>query len=200
MSAPAFAEPLGADAIRAAMAERRIVSWRTTADVTILLPWHRIETLRRSDAIAPGAYYLGFQGGAVPSAAYRDGNGRLRFAVVEAFLNKGASLVIDGIERHVPAIGSLAAAIAAALDMRVGANAYLTFGAVSVFAPHEDAHDVLALQLHGAKRWQVGAPAPADIVLEPGTFLFVPRGVRHEAIPLALPSVHLSFGLTSLPR
>jgi ribosomal protein L16 Arg81 hydroxylase len=76
---------------------------------------------------------------------------------------------------------------------------------------HRDDADVLAVQLHGEKRWQVyGGPADGawqpereegdpgartlDAVLRPGEVLYVPRGFAHAATAVGEgPSVHLSL-------
>jgi hypothetical protein len=82
---------------------------------------------------------------------------------------------------------------------------------LSAFRAHHDRHDVLALQIHGAKIWRrfgspisfpiekhpvVGTPEPVwEGLMTPGDLLYLPRGEIHAAIPEARPSVHLTFGL-----
>ncbi|MBS0473028.1 MAG: hypothetical protein JSR60_18300 [Proteobacteria bacterium] len=186
------------DKLRAAFASRRTVPIHGGAQVSELLPWDAIDSLKCSDAIDASDYYLGFRGGAVPREAYREPGGKLKPAVIQAFLDKGASLVLNQIHRHVPAIGQVSKYLAGLTGSRVIANAYLTFGEVSIFAPHSDGHDVLALQIFGAKRWifyDTVGQVRSEILLESSDLLFVPQGEIHEAIPVALPSVHLSFGL-----
>lgn len=167
-----------------------------------LLPWETIEALKGSSRIPAEDYYLGFHGGAVPRAAYRKADGMLRPDVVQAFIAKGANLVFDKIARHVPAVAAVADGIAQQLGAAVGVNAYLSFGSVSVFKPHCDPHDVLAVHIHGAKRWRLygaheaGVPKTEE-VLQSGDLLFVPRGEMHDAVPLELPCVHLSFGIAA---
>lgn len=187
------------DDLRAAFAARRPALLHGGAQISGLLPWDTIDRLKFSESIDAADYYLGFRGGAVPREAYRECGGKPKPAVIQAFLDKGASLVLDRVQLHVPQIGRLAKDFSRLLNAAVNANAYLTFGEVSVFAPHSDAHDVLALQIHGAKRWLlydgVGRVS-AEFRLETGGILFVPQGERHEAVPVSLPSVHLSFGLS----
>jgi Cupin superfamily protein len=186
-----------AEAIRAALLGSRAAFWRTTGPVADLLPWSEIDILTRSDAIPADNYYLGFRGGAVPRGAYRTEDGGLRFNVVQAFLDKGASLVIDHIERYGTALGALARDVAAWTGRQASINAYMTFGPVSVFAPHTDDHDVLALQIHGVKRWRLSGAVAEEHLLQPSCYLYVPSGLAHEAVPVEWPSVHLSIGLTS---
>jgi lysine-specific demethylase/histidyl-hydroxylase NO66 len=90
----------------------------------------------------------------------------------------------------------------------VGANAYLTpKGASQGFAPHYDDIEAFCLQLEGRKRWKVYAPTKEerlprvssadfseesmrdlepvlDVVMEPGDFLYMPRGWIHHGITL----------------
>ena len=142
---------------------------------------------------------------------YSDEQGRLRVDAVQEFANQGATLVIHDIGSFVPAIGELTTAMERELRCRISVNAYLTFGALSAFIPHGDAHDVLVLQVHGAKRWRsFGCPRPVPLkgtrpsvgeaewegLLTPGDLLYLPRGEVHAAVPDALPSAHLTIGLT----
>ena len=95
-------------------------------------------------------------------------------------------------------------------------NAYLSFAKGGAFKPHWDTHDVLAVQVHGSKRWriwkavvphpvemandmQINASAAPDqeIELAPGDVLFIPRGEPHAATVSAGRSVHLTIGLES---
>jgi hypothetical protein len=147
----------------------------------------------------------------IPPRQFSDENGRLRTEAVQEFASQGATLVIHDIGSFVPAIGELTAAMERDLRCKVAVNAYLTFGAVSAFIPHSDAHDVLVLQVHGAKLWRsFGCPLPFPLKgtrprvgeaewegrLAPGDLLYLPRGEVHAAVPETLPSVHLTIGLT----
>lgn len=180
-----------------------------------LLPQTTIDALIASDAVPEKNFYLGAKGAAISKTLYRHPNGALRGDVVHAFLKAGASLVIDNIGAHAPTIAAIARSIALALNGRVGVNAYLSYGPVSVFKPHYDLHDVLAVQISGAKRWRgYGRPTrnPAvafgelqenikigavlwEETLQPGDILYLARGEIHDAVPEKVPSVHLTFGI-----
>lgn len=61
---------------------------------------------------------------------------------------------------------------------------------------HRDPHDVLILQLAGAKIFAVERDAgAADIALVPGDILWLSRGVGHRATNGAAGSIHASLGL-----
>jgi hypothetical protein len=172
------------------------------AEAAALLPWTAIEAL-----IANGLV----NSNELPQAAYSDKAGRLRPDAIQGFAAQGATLAINDIGGLVPAIGELATAVERDLRCRVAVNCYVTFGAASAFLPHHDRHDVLALQIHGSKRWRsYGTPVPFPVdklqpsgamvsswegVMAPGDLLFLPRGEFHAAVPETRPSVHLTFGL-----
>eukprot|EP00039_Didymoeca_costata_P026105 m.14938 g.14938 ORF g.14938 m.14938 type:complete len:398 (-) comp5255_c0_seq1:716-1909(-) len=101
----------------------------------------------------------------------------------------------------------------------VTTNLYMSGSATSVgFVEHHDNHDVIAIQLHGKKKWFVGPPilrhpstrydwrddhnSPPDDMkcfeTVPGTALYMPAGWRHYAQP-GDDSVHLTMGL-QIPR
>ena len=82
------------------------------------------------------------------------------------------------------------------------------------FVEHHDAHDVWAVQLHGAKRWFVGPPIvsyPAhryrwrdqhitaaqhmqEYITRAGQALYIPLGWRHYATPLSCAEVSSGAG------
>jgi hypothetical protein len=93
-------------------------------------------------------------------------------------------------------------------------NAYLSFAKGGAFKPHWDIHDVLVVQVHGKKRWQVwnaevphpvklahrfrpNAAPDQEVEMAPGDVLFIPRGEPHSAAVSTKHSVHLTIGLTS---
>src|ERR1700760_3400980 len=148
---------------------------------------------------------------------YLSAEGGLDIAGFRRDFNDGYTVVVDGIEQYVRAIGTLARALEVELNFPVQVNAYVTPPESSGLVPHYDDHDVLILQLRGAKTWHLyeGAdrpprdiqrdgdkavaleslPAPTDLRLEPGDVLYVPRGRVHEAETHAEASVHLTVGI-----
>jgi hypothetical protein len=110
--------------------------------------------------------------------------------------------VADALERRMSAI--------------VGVNCYVTFGSTSAFNPHYDTQDVVAIQVHGVKRWRgygtpmaypvTGFDPGTDITvgnptweerIESGDVLYVPRGEAHDAVAEVTPSVHLTLSIVA---
>ena len=78
----------------------------------------------------------------------------------------------------------------------VQANAYLSPADSAGLAPHSDSHDVLVLQVEGAKRWDVAELG--TVQLEPGDVLYIPRGQRHNAATAQRHSLHITIGITAV--
>jgi ribosomal protein L16 Arg81 hydroxylase len=98
----------------------------------------------------------------------------------------------------------------------VQANIYLTPPGAQGFRVHFDTHDVLVMQVSGAKSWRVWddipfplpsratpwankespAGVPHALTLNPGGALYLPRGVMHEAAAQTgdAPSLHITLG------
>jgi ribosomal protein L16 Arg81 hydroxylase len=102
-----------------------------------------------------------------------------------------------------------------ALQARNHVNLYASWRSENGFDLHWDSHEVMVLQLHGRKRWQVFAPTqefPLDVggpsrptgapvwddLLNAGDVLYLPRGWWHVAYPVNEPSLHLTFGIAPM--
>lgn len=188
-----------------------------------LLPWpalndvlrrHRLETprlrlARDGQRVAPEDY--------TTEVPLRRGGSyqRIKHDELATAVRDGATLVIDSIDELYGPIDELAADLEHHIRERVQVNCYASFGEVHGFDTHWDDHDVLVVQVHGAKHWRVFGPTrpyptrrdvehpepptgePAhDFVLTAGDVLHVPRGWWHDASAMAEPSVHLTFGFT----
>lgn len=134
---------------------------------------------------------------------------------VQAGLAAGATLVLDDVGRRVVRLGELAHAIEARLGYHVQLNAYLTPPDARGNDVHFDTHDVIILQIAGAKSWSVWSEGPITLpvlpqrrvlarsevgtpeglILEAGDVLYLPRGVPHEAETRGAWSLHVSIGL-----
>lgn len=131
-------------------------------------------------------------------------------------LQRGATLVINQIEKYSVAARKLGLVVSRFTGMQTTSNAYVSFGGNGTFGKHWDTHDVVVLQLLGKKHWQVFAPGwpmplsnqtsekmqlqcPAspqlECVLEAGDLLYIPRGWWHNVTPMNEGSLHLSVGL-----
>lgn len=106
-----------------------------------------------------------------------------------------ATAKIEGVDRLVPTIAEGLSALTAELGTpirRAWANLYVSAPGVGV-AEHADGHEVIALQLSGAKEWSLSYAAERTVFsLRTGSVLFVPRGVGH-ATTASEPSVSLSL-------
>ncbi|CAB9508295.1 demethylase and histidyl-hydroxylase NO66 [Seminavis robusta] len=128
--------------------------------------------------------------------------------VWEQYDEKKATVRLLCPHKHNDTIHSLLSLFELEWGCMVGANAYLTPpGGSQGFAPHYDDIEAFCLQLEGRKRWKVYAPPKEarlprvssedftdedmmeqepvlDVVLEPGDFLYMPRGWVHQGITL----------------
>ncbi len=177
----------------------------------LLPPW-LLDRLVASDALPPGALEVLRAGDVVPPDHYRTSDGRLRRDALDALVVEGVSLLLHRIDDEVPAVARLSDALERRLGHTVWANAYVTHGPGGALAPHYDDHDVLVVQIRGAKRWfGHGVPEPSpvvrspagrefgpptwDLTLGPGDALYLPRGEVHHTTNLGALSVHVTFGV-----
>ncbi|MFG2140150.1 cupin domain-containing protein [Streptomyces sp. NPDC048650] len=133
-------------------------------------------------------------------------------------LRSGGTLALSEVDVFHSRVGRLAAAVERRLRERVEVTAYAAWPGAEGFGPHRDDHDVFVLQVAGHKRWHlhgraagpVGAaladrsgragqecpgPLEADVLLEPGQVLYVPRGWWHGTRTETAPSLHLTLGV-----
>lgn len=114
-------------------------------------------------------------------------------AKVVARLADGATLVMQSLHRTSASVGAFVTQLQDELSHPVQANAYLTPPGAAGLAEHHDLHDVLAVQLHGSKRWWIDGLG--DVTMQPGDVMYVPRGVRHRAETTTETSLHLTLGI-----
>ncbi len=149
-------------------------------------------------------------------AAVRLANGSIDMVRIRNHFADGYTLVLNGLDRHVPAIATLAHAIEVELNFEIQVNAYITPPKSQGFLAHYDDHDVLILQIEGAKTWRLYAPEadvpprllplrdrfaadrlpkPDKLLLEAGDVLYLPRGRVHAAEAQEATSIHLTIGI-----
>lgn len=157
--------------------------------------------------------------GAVYSSASISKNGVIdRNAVWTAYEN-GATLVFEHLNRKHPKMLKMMGRCEQEFKIPFRVNAYITPPASKGFDLHYDTHDVLILQVTGRKLWQLHddplklphedqpfhkALIPksrriAEILLEPGDVLYLPRGYIHSASTNHALSFHLTIGIRSVP-
>jgi lysine-specific demethylase/histidyl-hydroxylase NO66 len=146
---------------------------------------------------------------------YRMNDGALDLVRIRNEFAAGYSIVLNSLDRYLPAIAALAHGIEVELNFETQVNAYVTPPGSQAFLPHYDDHDVLILQIEGSKTWFVyedadvapralpcraafsaeGLPEPLTLRLEAGDVLYIPRGRVHAAEANAESSIHLTVGI-----
>lgn len=129
------------------------------------------------------------------------------------FFRHGYTIRVSRIQKFAARIFDLCHGLEAELSYGVSANAYLTPAASQGMPAHYDDHDVIVLQIDGAKEWRVfdratsnpreardvtpsGTAEPrTQVLLHAGDSLYVPRGFVHEAVATECSSLHVSVGL-----
>lgn len=170
------------------------------------IPLRNITVLKK-DKIAPRKLL------AAASSRIDAGYGAADGERARAFFRQGYTLRIFRIQKFAARIFSLCHGLEAELSYGVSANAYLTPAASQGMPAHYDDHDVIVLQISGAKEWHIFDRAtdnpkearnltPSEAgepriraVLQAGESLYVPRGFAHEAAATGRSSLHLSVGL-----
>ncbi|MEU6922432.1 cupin domain-containing protein [Streptomyces sp. NPDC046631] len=124
---------------------------------------------------------------------------------------EGATLLLRYVDQWHAGVRELADELAECLQRQVEAFFFLTPPGTQGRPVHRDDADVLAVQIHGSKRWRVYPGPPdgnwqpervdgdpgdplLDVVLRQGEVLYVPRGFAHVAEATGgSASAHLSF-------
>ncbi|GAA4240359.1 hypothetical protein GCM10022254_64690 [Actinomadura meridiana] len=190
-----------------------------------LLTWTAMNRLLDTHRLEPPRLRLSADGATIPATEYCQRRTYRRMPPWEApqphlvaqQLRNGATLVLDAIGEMHPPIRAVASALERQLRMSVQVNAYASWTAKEGFGVHWDDHDVIVLQVSGAKRWRIYGPTrPAplyrdvefddtppeypidEFVLQTGDALHVPRGWWHAAAAsTGHPSLHLTCGLST---
>jgi ribosomal protein L16 Arg81 hydroxylase len=129
---------------------------------------------------------------------------------------QGATVALPAIHRTWAPLGVLCDILQAQLDHAAHANVYITPGNATGFTPHYDVHEVFVLQIAGRKRWHLYEPviplphrtqlfrpelytgqAPmAEVELNAGDLLYLPRGVLHSTATVESFSAHVTIGIS----
>ncbi len=166
-----------------------------------------------------------FHHGQLPENAYTDEfveigkpRRRLNKAKFYEYLQGGATLQINWLERHSIEAKRLCLEVGRFVGAQTSGNAYMSFSGDGTFGKHWDTHDVFAIQLVGRKRWRIFPPTLPlpltyqshdrsghhcppepllEVTMEEGDVLYLPRGWWHHVIPLQVGSFHFSVGCYS---
>lgn len=133
-------------------------------------------------------------------AGWRLSHGPMGRRSLPAMSQPGWTLLVQGLDLHVPAAYELLQQFRFVPDARLDdlMISYATDG--GGVGPHYDSYDVFLLQVHGQRRWRIGplkdvslqADVPLkiltnfvpeqDLVLEPGDMLYLPPRWAHDGI------------------
>ncbi|MFZ4550873.1 MAG: JmjC domain-containing protein [Aquabacterium sp.] len=138
--------------------------------------------------------------GAKPSPGWKLAHGPFTRRSLPAMTQSGWTLLVQGLDLHVPAAHDLMQQFRFVPDARLDdlMISYATDG--GGVGPHYDSYDVFLLQVHGKRRWRIGRlkdstlqeDVPLKIltnfepeheyVLEPGDMLYLPPKWAHDGI------------------
>lgn len=142
---------------------------------------------------------------------------------IKSWLRRGASLVANDVDTLWPGTAAAANALEQRLGGRAQSNLYCSWAQHQAFDTHFDTHEVFALHVAGEKVWRIfegrldnpiasedfkshgpeyhdahrGA-VTAEVTMQPGDLLYIPRGQYHDALASSDGAIHLSFGLTHI--
>lgn len=215
----ALVSPIGRDTFAAAFQGRRM--WIHNGDpdrFDSLLSWHILNALIRDQRPAGPRFRLMKDGARLPEEAYHRTVHTLRGPLRQvdparllAELRGNATLVWDAIDQCHPPVRAMKQEVERALGAFAFVNVYASWGNASGTNDHWDDHDIFVLQLIGRKCWRVHPatrpwPLPDDravppatylqeLMLTPGSVLYLPRGWWHLVTPVDEPSLHLTIGM-----
>jgi ribosomal protein L16 Arg81 hydroxylase len=133
---------------------------------------------------------------------------------VVADFKAGTTILLEHLHHRWEPVRQLCATIENAVGGIVGCTSILTPSSAQGFQAHYDAYNVFVLQIEGEKLWKIYdshipypigyedvpfveplAPPIYEVWLEPGDFLYIPRGHVHEALTAKNYSLHLSVAV-----
>src|SRR5690242_57797 len=157
--------PLGKDAFLSAYWEK---SWLhlpgAVGRFSDLLSWDELSAILENTRMAPPHIRLSKDGQTIDAERYvytppGAGNApRIDPGRLVALLAEGATLVLHGVEEVAPKVRALSNAFRDTLQARNHVNLYAGWRSENGFDLHWDTHEVMVLQLHGRKRWQIFRP------------------------------------------
>ncbi|MEI5135190.1 cupin domain-containing protein [Streptomyces libani] len=196
--------------------------WPRVGDFSDLFTWDDLNEIIARHRLEPPRLRLFNDGSQIPQHSYAHPVVSKRHTVWHRIepanlhhqLKDGASLVLDAVDALHPGVEDLATALERHFRTDVQVNLYASWTPKEGFGVHWDDHDVVVVQLEGTKRWKIygatridplrvdteapepptGAPV-AEIVLQAGDMLYLPRGWWHAVAATEGRSLHLTCGL-----
>lgn len=134
-----------------------------------------------------------------------------------AYYNEGSTIVLQMLQHSVPSFGPASNALEQRFEANIQLSSFITPPEAQGFTSHYDTYSFFAIQLFGSKKWSLydntarlpvrddreasdqwkTVPATAELTLNPGDILFIPRGLYHSAKTSSGPSVHMTVGVFS---
>ena len=139
---------------------------------------------------------------------------------VQKLVSKGASIILNDIEKHNTELSFLSQSFQTITQGRCQGNLYFSMESHQAFGPHCDEHDVFAVHFEGEKVWNIYENIEKNpinhplfkfgpeerikkagnlidqVTLKPGDLLYIPRGQYHDALASQNGAIHIAFGLT----
>ncbi|AJF70410.1 hypothetical protein SVTN_40210 (plasmid) [Streptomyces vietnamensis] len=101
----------------------------------------------------------------------------------------GASLTLNQVDQYIPNLRAMCEQFEAETHIRAGVILFVTPPSAQAFSLHADPHDIIVMQTHGTKQWEIHPTVwekkhdpDAQIrrlVMKPGDMLYVPEGTPH---------------------
>lgn len=190
--------------LRTAWASYAHIHKADPGDVVDLLSIDDVDQLLTSTALRTPALRVAKDGSVLPSSAFTRSatiagaplSGLVDVRKVVDLFDGGATLVLQGLHRYWPPLAELIRGLEASLGHPCQANAYLTPPGSQGFALHSDGHDVFVFQTHGSKQWEIhDNGGHLDVLMEPGTSMYLPTGTPHAARTQQTASLHVTVGI-----
>lgn len=231
---PDFAELLAPFALDEFLDRVRGRTWlhveAAPAKTAPLMSWEALSRLLETDVWTSRTLQLVLDRQRVPAEAFcREEKDRSHTSVqkpdpalVQQWLERGASLLLNEIETLHPAIRAVCVTLERTLGAKASANLYCSWKGHQAFDSHYDRHDVYAFQVIGRKGWRIyegRADRPiehaafynvpqaeydrmkgrvaAEVTMTPGDLIYLPRGQFHDALALDEASVHVTFSCSA---
>lgn len=138
--------------------------------------------------------------------------------LIKALYDQGYSVIVNDLQDKNHCTFSLCQMLSSIFVAGVNCNAYMSPHSSQALSKHYDDEDVLVIQVTGTKTWKIYAPSIninptpstlysedyvdqcatfAQLSLSPGTALYIPKGVPHEALSNLENSLHLTFSIST---
>ncbi|MFE5199029.1 JmjC domain-containing protein [Streptomyces sp. NPDC056601] len=108
---------------------------------------------------------------------------------VAQHLANGASLTLNQVDQYIPNLRAMCEQFEEATHIRAGVIIFVTPPSAQAFSLHSDPHDILVMQTHGTKQWEIHPTVwekkndpdaqIRHLVMRPGDMLYVPEGTPH---------------------